>query len=141
MAIIQNSKNMAINPMEIDKIPKKQNNSIIQKSDIVKILEGHKQELIEQMNQIVQQERDQYSKEQKNEDNYKIAISLDEDENFIHIILNWINWNELQYAIGNPNSEVGFQNELLKKLVNQIREMVQKELSNHLSDPQEEMSI
>ena len=127
MATIQNSKNMPINPMEICRIPKEETNRRVEKAEVLKILEEHKQELIDQMNQIAKQEKTQFPKEQKGEGDYKISMSLDEDENFIHIIVNWINWNELQYAIGIENVYPQYHNELLKKLINQIREIVQKE--------------
>lgn len=143
MAIIQNSKNMPINPMEIITIPKKQENHTIQKTDVIKALEQYKPELIDQMNQIVKQEKDQQSKEQKNEPNHQISMSIDESENFIRIILNWVNWNELQYAVGNPDVEEGFHNELLKNLVNQIREIIQREFPNQTitQSKDDEMSI
>jgi GTPase involved in cell partitioning and DNA repair len=143
MAIIQNSKNMPINPMEIITIPKKQENHTIQKTDVIKALEQYKPELINQMNEIVKLEKDDQNKEEKNQQNNKISMSIDENENFIRIILNWVNWNELQYAIGNPNVEEGFHNELLKNLVNQIREIIRKEFPDRAITPskEEEMSI
>lgn len=143
MAIIQNSKNMPINPMEIITIPKKQENHTIQKTDVIKALEQYKPELIDQMNEIVKLEKDDQNKEEKNQQNNKISMSIDENENFIRIILNWVNWNELQYAIGNPNVEEGFHNELLKNLVNQIREIIRKEFPDRAITPskEEEMSI